>query len=65
MRHGFNEFLIALGYRGDVIKRHFLDYYAMSAGEAVPPRKTRRPGAEVAAPVTAPAVLVSGIPEGH
>jgi glucose-1-phosphate cytidylyltransferase len=28
--HGFNEFLIALGYRGDVIKRFFLDYYALS-----------------------------------
>lgn len=24
--HGFNEFLIALGYRGDVIKRFFVDY---------------------------------------
>jgi len=24
---GFNEFVIALGYRGDVIKRYFLDYY--------------------------------------
>src|SRR5262245_40076498 len=25
-RHGFREFLIALGYKGDVIKRFFLDY---------------------------------------
>lgn len=25
--HGFKEFVIALGYRGDVIKRYFLDYY--------------------------------------
>jgi len=24
---GFNEFIIALGYRGDFIKRYFLDYY--------------------------------------
>ena len=24
---GFNEFVVALGYRGDVIKRYFLDYY--------------------------------------
>jgi glucose-1-phosphate cytidylyltransferase len=24
--HGFNEFLIALGHKGDCIKRHFLDY---------------------------------------
>ena len=25
--HGFNEFLLALGYKGDVIKRFFLNYY--------------------------------------
>ena len=25
--HGFNEFLVALGYKGDVIKRFFLNYY--------------------------------------
>lgn len=24
--HGFNEFCVALGYKGDFIKRHFLDY---------------------------------------
>ena len=24
---GFSEFIVALGYRGDVIKRYFLDYY--------------------------------------
>jgi glucose-1-phosphate cytidylyltransferase len=24
---GFKEFVVALGYRGDVIKRYFLDYY--------------------------------------
>jgi glucose-1-phosphate cytidylyltransferase len=27
--HGFHEFVIALGYKGEVIKRYFLDYYAM------------------------------------
>jgi len=25
--HGFREFVIALGYKGDVIKRYFADYY--------------------------------------
>jgi glucose-1-phosphate cytidylyltransferase len=29
--YGFNEFLIALGYKGEVIKRYFLDYYAMNS----------------------------------
>src|SRR5262249_61403451 len=24
--HGFREFVVALGYKGDVIKRYFLDY---------------------------------------
>ena len=28
--HGFNEFYVALGYRGDYIKRYFLDYAALS-----------------------------------
>ena len=28
-RHGFSEFLIALGYKGDIIKRFFLDYYSL------------------------------------
>jgi glucose-1-phosphate cytidylyltransferase len=28
--YGFAEFYIALGYKGEVIKRYFLDYYAMS-----------------------------------
>ena len=27
--HGLNEFVCALGYRGDVIKRYFLDYHAL------------------------------------
>jgi glucose-1-phosphate cytidylyltransferase len=29
-RHGFEEFVIALGYRGEDIKRFFLDYVSMS-----------------------------------
>ena len=28
--HEFNEFFIALGYRGETVKRFFLDYYALS-----------------------------------
>ena len=27
--HGFQEFCIALGYKGDVIKRYFLDYHTL------------------------------------
>ena len=27
--YGFNEFVVALGYKGDVIKRYFLDYCAL------------------------------------
>ena len=27
--HGFNEFCVALGYKGDMIKRYFLDYYPL------------------------------------
>src|SRR6516225_4508357 len=26
-RHGFNEFILCLGYKGWVIKRYFLDYH--------------------------------------
>jgi glucose-1-phosphate cytidylyltransferase len=29
--YGFNEFVIALGYKGDVIKRYFLDYYRLNS----------------------------------
>lgn len=29
-RHGFAEFVIALGYKGEAIKRYFLDYRALS-----------------------------------
>lgn len=27
---GFKEFIIALGYRGDMVKRYFIDYYALN-----------------------------------
>ena len=29
--HGINEFVIALGYKGEVVKRYFLDYYALNS----------------------------------
>ncbi len=35
-RHfGFNEFVVALGYRGDVIKRYFVDYQALAGSMTV------------------------------
>ena len=33
--YGFNEFLIALGYKGDVIKRYFLDYFSLNGSLTV------------------------------
>lgn len=33
--HGFNEFIIALGYKGEVIKQYFLDYYHRSTDISV------------------------------
>lgn len=33
--HGFDEFLVALGYRGDVIKQYFLDYHRLSGNMTV------------------------------
>jgi glucose-1-phosphate cytidylyltransferase len=33
--YGFNEFFIALGYRGDIIKRFFLDYFNLSGNMTV------------------------------
>jgi glucose-1-phosphate cytidylyltransferase len=33
--YGFNEFVIALGYRGDEIKRYFLDYYSLNGSMTV------------------------------
>lgn len=34
-RFGIHEFCIALGYKGDVIKRFFLDYYALAGSMTV------------------------------
>ena len=28
--HGFNEFIVALGYRGDAIKEYFLNFYSLN-----------------------------------
>ena len=28
--HGFKEFFVALGYKGEVVKRYFLDYYSLN-----------------------------------
>jgi glucose-1-phosphate cytidylyltransferase len=33
--HGFKEFFIALGYRGEIVKRFFLDYCALSGSMTV------------------------------
>jgi glucose-1-phosphate cytidylyltransferase len=33
--YGFKEFFIALGYKGDVIKRYFLDYHALSGNLSI------------------------------
>lgn len=29
--HGFNDFIIALGYKGDIIKEYFLNYYNLNS----------------------------------
>src|SRR5450759_2626860 len=34
-RYGFKEFIIALGYKGDIIKHYFLDYYALNTSITV------------------------------
>jgi glucose-1-phosphate cytidylyltransferase len=34
-RHGFREFVIALGYKGDLIKRYFLDYRLLDSALTV------------------------------
>lgn len=34
-RHGFNEFVIALGYKGEVIKEYFLHYHLLTTDVAV------------------------------
>jgi len=33
--YGFNEFFVALGYKGDMIKRYFLDYYTLSGSMTI------------------------------
>src|SRR5258707_15585342 len=33
--YGYDEFLIALGYRGELIKRFFLDYQTLSGSMAI------------------------------
>ncbi len=33
--YGFKEFFIALGYKGEAIKRYFLDYYALSGSMTI------------------------------
>ena len=33
--YGLNEFYVALGYKGELIKRYFLDYYALGADVTV------------------------------
>lgn len=33
--YGFKEFLIALGYKGELIKRYFLDYYLLSGSMSI------------------------------
>jgi glucose-1-phosphate cytidylyltransferase len=32
---GFNEFFIALGYKGEVVKRYFLDYHALAGNMTI------------------------------
>ena len=33
--YGFKEFLIALGYKGEIIKRYFLDYYQLDGSMTI------------------------------
>lgn len=33
--YGFNEFFIALGYKSDIIKRYFLDYYTLNGSMTI------------------------------
>ena len=34
-RYGYREFLIALGYRGEIIKEYFLNYHALNSNFSV------------------------------
>lgn len=40
--HGFREFVLALGYKGDVIKRYFLDFFAVNNNLTVDLRSGER-----------------------
>src|SRR5438105_3702506 len=33
--HGFTEFVVALGYKGEVIKQYFLNFYALTSDLSV------------------------------
>ena len=33
--YGFKEFFITLGYKGEVIKRYFMDYYALNGSMTI------------------------------
>ncbi len=33
--YGFNEFIVALGYKGDIIKRYFNDYFCMNGSISI------------------------------
>ena len=37
--YGFKEFVVALGYKGEVIKRYFLDYHSLSGSMTRRPRE--------------------------
>ncbi|MEO1188558.1 MAG: glucose-1-phosphate cytidylyltransferase [Pseudomonadota bacterium] len=40
--HGFNDFAIALGYKGDMIKRWMLDYFELSGDLRISPNLAKR-----------------------
>lgn len=39
--HGFNEFFVALGYKGEFIKRYFLDYHSLDGSMSIDFHKDR------------------------
>ena len=45
-RYGFNEFVLALGYKGDQIKRYFLDYHAVGQDMTISLQDGQRRAAE-------------------
>ncbi len=45
-QYGFNEFVLALGYKGDQIKRYFLDYHAVGQDMTVSLQRRPRRAAE-------------------